>query len=42
MFELTSEEYDGLRRQIGTLKRGWLSKYLITICDFESGNGGYG
>ena len=28
MFELTSEEYDGLRCQIGTLKRGEHSKYL--------------
>ena len=28
MFELTSGEYDGLRCQIGTLKRGEHSKYL--------------
>jgi hypothetical protein len=28
MFELTKEEYEGLRRQIGTLKRGEHSKYL--------------
>ena len=28
MFELTGEEYDGLRRQIGTLKRGEHSKYF--------------
>ena len=27
MFELTSKEYDGLRSQIGTLKRGEHSKY---------------
>jgi predicted DNA-binding transcriptional regulator YafY len=28
LFELTKEEYEGLRRQIGTLKRGEHSKYL--------------
>ena len=28
MFELTKEEYEGLRRQIGTLKRGEHSKCL--------------
>ena len=28
MFELTKEEYDGLRSQFGTLKRGGHSKYL--------------
>ena len=28
MFELTKEEYEGLRRQIGTLERGGHSKYL--------------
>lgn len=28
MFELTKQEYDSLRRQFGTLKRGEHSKYL--------------
>jgi phage regulator Rha-like protein len=28
MFQLTAEEYDSLRRQIGTLKRGQHAKYL--------------
>ncbi len=28
MFELSKEEYDSLRRQFGTLKRGAHSKYL--------------
>jgi hypothetical protein len=28
MFELTKEEYNSLRRQFGTLKRGEHSKYL--------------
>ena len=29
MFELTKEEYDSLRYQFGTLKRGKHSKYLL-------------
>ena len=31
MFELTSQEYDGLRSQIGTLKRGEHSKYAPMV-----------
>jgi hypothetical protein len=31
MFELTQSEYDVLRSQIGTLKRGQHSKYLPMV-----------
>lgn len=37
MFELTKEEYDSLRYQFGTLKRGEHSKYLPMVFEEERG-----
>lgn len=33
MFELTSEEYNSLRSQIGTLEKGAHSKYGVTALE---------